>query len=32
MATHNLNLARSMDRVLQLVDGVLVEVRANSVN
>jgi lipoprotein-releasing system ATP-binding protein len=32
MATHNLTLARSMDRVLQLVDGVLVEVRANSVN
>lgn len=32
IATHNLELARSMDRVLRLADGVLVEVRPSSVN
>jgi lipoprotein-releasing system ATP-binding protein len=31
IATHNFVLARSMDRVLQLADGVLVEVRPSSV-
>lgn len=32
IATHNLELARSMDRVLRVADGVLVEVRPSSVN
>jgi lipoprotein-releasing system ATP-binding protein len=32
IATHNFELARSMDRVLRLEDGVLVEVRPSSVN
>jgi len=31
IATHNSELARSMDRVLRLADGVLVEVRPSSV-
>jgi lipoprotein-releasing system ATP-binding protein len=31
IATHNFELARSMDRVLRLEDGVLVEVRSSSV-
>jgi lipoprotein-releasing system ATP-binding protein len=31
IATHNFELARSMDRVLRLEDGVLVEVRPSSV-
>ncbi|MGI9404578.1 MAG: ABC transporter ATP-binding protein [Hyphomicrobium sp.] len=32
IATHNLELARSMDRVLRVAEGVLVEVRPSSVN